>query len=344
MKKIFKMAACFSFCAVLSIGTLFNAYADDASDLKDAKDELDSIKNELTGVMVQIDDLEISLAKSTKELKAANAELAAATEEQNRQYELMKKRIKYMYEKGNPDVFAEFLEKKDIKESLNVSEYASRLYEYDRNQLNVLENNTKRITGIKEKIEAEQKSYEESQTELLAKENSLNNRIDELSSKVDNLQTLVEAAAQDAANQGYDRNGDSYSGYLDQDEFHYVPSGDSSIGQSIVSYAENFLGIPYCSGGSSPDTGFDCSGFTSYVFANFGIGLSRSSGSQLYGGQAIDDLSDALPGDIICYPGHVAIYAGNGMVIHSPYPGRSVCYVDVTMSGSMYVIGIRRYW
>ena len=118
--------------------------------------------------------------------------------------------------------------------------------------------------------------------------------------------------------------------------------GDSSVASGVVSLAYSLLGVPYVSGGSSP-SGFDCSGFTSYLFRQYGISISRSSSAQAYGGTAVNGLANAQPGDVICYPGHVGLYVGGGQMIHANVPGGSVRLVGVNSIG-MSVIAIRRYW
>lgn len=87
-------------------------------------------------------------------------------------------------------------------------------------------------------------------------------------------------------------------------------------GSSVVSYACQFIGNPYVWGGNDPNTGADCSGFTSYVFAHFGISLPRTSGAQRSAGQEVS-YANAQPGDLICYSGHVAIYMGGGQIVHA---------------------------
>ena len=111
------------------------------------------------------------------------------------------------------------------------------------------------------------------------------------------------------------------------------------LGEQIVKYAEKFLGTPYTWGGTSPDTGFDCSGFTQYVYSNFGIDLDRTSSAQRRQGEAVDE-DDIMPGDLVCYSGHVAIYVGNGQVIHSPQEGEVVKISNMHM---MSIITIRRF-
>ena len=95
------------------------------------------------------------------------------------------------------------------------------------------------------------------------------------------------------------------------------------VGSDAVAIGSNYLGTPYAWGGGAPG-GFDCSGFVSYVYAQMGISLPHQSGDILNSGTVIS-ASEARPGDILWWPGHVGIYAGDGQVLHStPGPGVSI--------------------
>ena len=83
-----------------------------------------------------------------------------------------------------------------------------------------------------------------------------------------------------------------------------------------------YIGTPYVSNGSTP-AGFDCSGFTSYVYASFGVAIPRTSEGQRAVGTPISE-ADAQPGDIVWMPGHVGLWGGPGMILDSPVPGKTV--------------------
>ena len=121
---------------------------------------------------------------------------------------------------------------------------------------------------------------------------------------------------------------DEYGNVIDSDntvsaddyENEQSSSSDSSSysgsGSSVVDYATQFVGNPYVWGGTSLTNGADCSGFVQSVYANFGISLPRTSYEQQYAGTEVS-YADAQPGDLICYGGHVAIYMGNGRIVHA---------------------------
>lgn len=91
----------------------------------------------------------------------------------------------------------------------------------------------------------------------------------------------------------------------------------TSKGQNVVNYALKFVGNPYRWGGTSLTHGADCSGFVMSVYRHFGKSLPHSSYAQRHVGRRVGSLSQAKPGDIICYSGHVAIYMGNNKVVHA---------------------------
>ena len=102
-------------------------------------------------------------------------------------------------------------------------------------------------------------------------------------------------------------------------------TGGSGVGQQAANYACNFVGNPYKFGGTSLTNGTDCSGFTQAVYAHFGISIPRDSYSQRNCGTEVS-YANAQPGDIICYAGHVALYLGNGQIVHASTERTGITY------------------
>ena len=106
--------------------------------------------------------------------------------------------------------------------------------------------------------------------------------------------------------------GSSSSGYASASSY----SGSGSKGQQIANYACQFIGNPYVPGGTSLTDGADCSGFVWRVYKDFGYSVPRTSYSLRSAGTEVS-YSEAQPGDIMCYAGHVGIYIGNGQIVHA---------------------------
>lgn len=128
----------------------------------------------------------------------------------------------------------------------------------------------------------------------------------------------------------------STSSSAESSSSYSAPSG--SDGQAVANYACQFIGNPYVYGGSSLTNGTDCSGFVMSVYAAFGIGLPHSSSGQRGCGYEVS-LSEAQPGDIVCYSGHVGIYVGNNTIVHASTPSSGIKYSTATYRS---VLSVRR--
>ncbi len=116
-------------------------------------------------------------------------------------------------------------------------------------------------------------------------------------------------------------------------------SQGSEMGKSVIDYATQFVGNPYVWGGSSLTNGTDCSGFVMSVYNNFGVSLPHSSSALRSQGYDVGGLSNAQPGDIVCYSGHVGLYVGNGQIVHA-----STSKTGIIVSSATYrnVLSVRR--
>ncbi len=143
-------------------------------------------------------------------------------------------------------------------------------------------------------------------------------------------------AAREAASKKVAENASSTS-KTDNGKTYESPTG--STGADVVKFARQFIGYPYVYGGTSLTNGADCSGFVMSVYANFGVSLPHSSAADRNVGAAVNGLENAQPGDIICYSGHVGIYAGDGRIVHA-----STSKTGIIESSATYrsILSIRR--
>lgn len=139
---------------------------------------------------------------------------------------------------------------------------------------------------------------------------------------------------------------DSDSGSSDSES---SDSGDSSEGgdaapsdgskaEQVISIAKQYTGVPYVFGGTTT-SGWDCSGYTSFVFNKVGVNLPRNSGGQAAAGQTVSP-SEAKPGDLVYKPGHVGIYAGNGMMYDAGSSSSGTSYRSHSWMGSVTYIRV----
>lgn len=125
-----------------------------------------------------------------------------------------------------------------------------------------------------------------------------------------------------------------------EETFAYCYSEDGyERGLELVAYATQFVGNPYVWGGTSLTSGADCSGFTMTLYGMYGVELPHSSLSQATYGTAVDGIENAQPGDLIVYNGHVAIYIGDGQIVHAANSRLGICITGIDF---MDMVGIRR--
>ncbi|WP_243143479.1 coiled-coil domain-containing protein [Pseudobutyrivibrio xylanivorans] len=336
--KIIRASLCLAIigCLVASDSTVSNAVrsVSEIEAEQDAlQDEIDALDADLYSLVSQITEINNAIKDTEAEIADTEAALADATAAREAQYAAMKLRIKYMYETPTPSVFEMLIESGSISQFLNRVDYANSVQKYDREKLDQFIATQAEIEELAAALEDEKASLESAKKELKTQEAALETMVTAKRGEMDDLDAeLKEAkeiaareAALRAAREAAARAAAGGTGGAVKSAGSYNVNGDLNpgyrtgiSGSSVVSYANQFVGNPYVWGGTSLTNGCDCSGFVQGVLANFGItyGSRMTSGSFRGVGQEVS-YNYMQPGDIICYPGHVAIYAGGGLIVEA---------------------------
>lgn len=357
------------------------------------QNEIEALDAELVNVMIELSTLEEELSIKQDELEQTKADLEQAKIDEKNQYESMKTRIRFMYEKGDMGMLTTILESGSIADLLNRVEYVNEVYKYDRNLLTEYQNTKEQVAALEKQQEEEVQALEVKQQEFQVARENYQRTIAQKENEVGNFESKL-AAAQELAAQYQDTiaaqntiiaqeeeriareerereqaraaeaarranannnsaNNNSNSGGNGstgssggnssapaEDGGNKNPAYSTGVsGSAVVEYALRFTGKPYVWGGKDPNTGADCSGFTSYVYAHFGINIPSYSYSQRSVGKEVS-YSNAQAGDLICYAGHVAIYMGGGKIVHA----KGTAYGIVANDNATYrpIITVRR--
>lgn len=369
MKKFLKVLTVMMLvCSMLVIPVYATPDVDSLENEKSqAEAEMASLSNQLENIMTEINETDEKLILKGEEIIQAKSDLAEAEVQEQKQYEAMKLRIVAMYENGNGSMIETILESGSIADMLKCAENIQSMHEYDRKQLEEYVKTKEKIENLKDTLETEMASLEELQDNLKEKKSDLEVLTAEKAAEIADFDEQIQKAAAEAArkaaeeearrqqaqqaqnNRPSSSGSNSNSGSTSSNNSGSSSSntnygsGDTSAAQAIVSAAWSYVGVPYVYGGTSR-SGIDCSGLTMRCHEAAGISIPRTSGAQAGSGKSVGSLSEALPGDIICYPGHVAIYLGNSRVIHAPQPGDVVKEASVYMGSSQPITAIRRYW
>lgn len=347
------------------------------SQQQELQSQIDALDADLVNIIMNLDILEGELSDKQTELDNVTAQLAQAQEDEQNQYDAMKKRIVYMYENGDDSYIEALVGATDFSDLLNRLEYAQQIYDYDRNLLTQYQETVQQVADLKSQVETEKAELEEVQQSYQEQQASYESMIAEKQSQMSDFDTQLasaqslaaqykatvdeqneiirqeQAAAAAAAaqnnnkgnntttannNNGSNTGGDSTTGGSTGGGGLNPPFSTSVSGSDVVSYACQFIGNPYVWGGESLTNGADCSGFIKSVYANFGISLPHSSVALQRAGSEVS-YENAQPGDIVCYAGHVAIYMGGGQIVHASSPSTGIKTGSATYRS---IISVRR--
>lgn len=352
----------------------------------DVGEEIEALDEEMVSLLTDINLIEEAIADKEEDIAQTQIEYDAAVAEKNEQYESMKIRIRFMYEKGETSYLQLFFGAQNMGDMMNKANYVEELYEYDRTLLEEYEATVQEVAALQDTLEEEKSELETSKTELKEEQAYVEEVLAQKQQEYENYNVVLAKAKQEAAtytakikqetakikqleeeerkrkeeeerkrkeeeerkkkeqeallasqNDGDSEEKDS----SDSDKKEEAPkpsSSGSGKGQQIADYACKFIGNPYVAGGTSLTNGADCSGFVMSVYQAFGYSLPRSSYAQSAVGKGVS-YSEAQPGDIIYYGGHVGIYIGNGQIVHASTERTGIKITSATYRS---IITIRR--
>lgn len=361
----------------------------------DIGEEIEELDSEMVALLTDINLIEEAIADKEDDIAQTQIEYDAAVAEKDEQYEAMKIRIRFMYEKGESSYLQLFFGAKNMGDMMNKANYVEELYEYDRTLLEEYEAIVQEVAELQDTLEEEKSELETSKTELEEEQAYVKEVLAQKQQEYENYSVVLAKAKQEAAtytakikqetakikqleeeerkrkeeeerkrkeeeerkrkeqeellaSQNTEDSGEDDSDSEEQEEKKQEEtsgssssgsgSGGSSKGQKIADYACQFIGKPYVAGGTSLTDGADCSGFVMAVYQAFGYSLPRSSYAQSGVGKGVS-YSEAQPGDIIYYGGHVGIYIGNGQIVHASTERTGIKITSATYRS---IITIRR--
>lgn len=312
----------------------------------DVKDSISVAAARMKTLLSKQEQLKSDIKDKQNEVEQANKKLEEAKEEEQKQYDAMKLRIQYLYENSTDNsIWSAILESNGLSDMLNRIEYATDLYKSDRelmtsyqNAVKKVEDWTMQLADEMDSLLALQDKYQTQQGELKTLMAKLEKQKDAYAqqlaeaqkqaqdykktiSKQEAIIRAQEAAAARANANTYDGGGTGASGGIASDSYLKDPDCNPSqttdvSGADIVAFAQQFVGNPYVWGGNSLTNGVDCSGFVHQVYAHFGISTPRYSQAFKSVGQPVS-YQNIQAGDVVVYPGHVAIYIGNGNIVEA---------------------------
>ncbi len=329
-------------------------------------EEIEETDAALVETIASVTLIEEDIEEKETQIEETTVEYEAALATEQAQYEAMKLRIKFLYEKGDSTYLQLLLESQSFSDMVNKAEYIEKIEKYDRDMLEEYQLAREETQTIKEQLEEEKSELEAQQHELEEEKANLETMLAEKQAAYEDYELLLAKAKQEAA--VYKANVEKQNAEIRRleaaasqkqsqiDEAKKAQeeaskktssgsynsaasySGSGSTGQQVASYACQFVGNPYVTGGTSLTQGADCSGFTWRIYKDFGYSIPRTSYAQRTAGTGVS-YSEAQPGDIICYAGHVGLYIGNGQIVHA-----STAKTGIKISRATYreILAVRR--
>lgn len=327
---------------------------DNISDMEEQQEILEEemadlnaeIINTLTSIGMKEDALvekEAQIKDKQVDIDAISKEYEEAKSKEEARYRDMVVRLRKMYEKGNTntDNLNLLLSGNGLADMLNRMDNVESIYEYDRVKMEEYEAAKNAAFDLWNQLEAEKADLESAKATLETDKANLEQQKSDLDgllaikkAKSANYEAELKKAKQEASvakaqlkqeqeklrkmqQNGKNKNSDAANGNYETDYNSIIDGAEGgNLGKQVAKYACQFVGNPYVPGGTSLTHGADCSGFTYRVYADFGYSLPRTSTEQRSAGREVS-YSEAQPGDIICYSGHVAIYIGGGKIVHA---------------------------
>ncbi len=326
------LAGCLCFASFPMVAGAVRSIREIQEEQENLQKELDALDSELVDLLTEIAELETEIAENEAAIATTEQELVLAQEAVDKQYADMKVRIRYMYENGNQNIMSVLLESGSISDFLNRVEYMNSVYTYDREKLDNFQAIRGEIEEMKIALEEEREDLRIAQSSLDARQTELNVMIAEKEGEMDDVEEELAKAKEAAARQaelerqaaaaaagagGSGSSAKTSSASSSGVNGNLNPAGGVD-GAAVVAYAKQFVGCPYVWGGyQDPAQGVDCSGFVCYVYRHFGYDFGRLTS---YGWRSVGQevsYNNLQQGDIVCYAGHVGIYAGGGVIVEA---------------------------